>query len=152
MMTFMTTKPTKRGTVTEEHREESRRLKVLWESRKTLLSERGYGTQEAFGQHFGIGNQAAVGFFLNGKTRISPKAAAAFARGLECKISDFSPRLAKILDSADPAPGAWPFEDVDRARFERLTQRQKGRIEQALIEALDKLEAEQSEKRQARVA
>jgi len=36
----------------------------------------------------------------------------------------------------------WPFEDVDQDRFERLTARQKGRVEQALIDALDKIEAE----------
>lgn len=39
---------------------------------------------------------------------------------------------------------AWPFDDVDQERFERLTARQKGRIEQVLIEALEQIEGGES--------
>lgn len=44
---------------------------------------------------------------------------------------------------------SWPFEDVERERFERLTERQKGRVERAMLLELDAIEAEQSGKRAA---
>lgn len=77
-----------RRTLTDEHREESRKLKSLWVERKERVS------QAEFGQTYDIGSQAAVGHFLNGKAAISLKAARGFAKGLGCEIADFSPRLA----------------------------------------------------------
>ena len=65
---------------------------------KPTLIARGYGTQDSFGAMFGIGNQAAVGHFLHGRSAISLKAAVAFAKGLDCKVADFSTRLAALLD------------------------------------------------------
>ena len=94
----------KQGKITEENIAESRRLLSIWGRMKPTLTAKGYGTQEAFGHQFGIGNQSAVGHFLNGRAAISPKAAAAFAAGLECKISDFSPRVAKMLHETNAAP------------------------------------------------
>lgn len=38
----------------------------------------------------------------------------------------------------------WPFEDVSFERFQRLSERQKGRLEQALIEALEQIESGES--------
>lgn len=78
----------KRGSVTEETREESRRLRAIWDAAQNRKS------QAEFGQTFAIGSQAAVGHFLNGHAAISLKAAKGFAQGLGCEISDFSPRLA----------------------------------------------------------
>lgn len=79
----------KRGTVTEENREESRKLRALWDARTNRMS------QAEFGQTFDVGSQAAVGHFLNAHAAISMKAAKGFARGLGCDISAFSERLAK---------------------------------------------------------
>lgn len=76
--------------------EEAARLKAIWDKTEAERRQAGVGTQGAFGDTFGIGNQAAVGFFLNGKTALSLKAAHGFATGLKCKIEDFSPRLAKL--------------------------------------------------------
>lgn len=42
----------------------------------------------------------------------------------------------------------WPFEEVEQARYEALSDVQKGRIQQAINDALDKIEAEKA----ARVA
>ena len=111
--------PNKQSKVTAEHREEAARLLKLWNDGKERLKARGVGTQEKFGAAFDIGNQAAVGFFLNGKTPLSAKAAAGFARGLGCQVADFSPRLAKILATAPSA--AWPFPDIEFDRFDRLS-------------------------------
>jgi hypothetical protein len=41
----------------------------------------------------------------------------------------------------------WPFEEIDQDRFERLTDRQKGRVEQKLIETIAAIEAEHGGKR-----
>jgi phage repressor protein C with HTH and peptisase S24 domain len=79
--------PARKTRVTSEHREEARRLKVIWDSRAKL-------SQDEFGAQFEIGNQSAVGQFLRGVTPLSPKAARGFASGLGCLIDDFSPRLA----------------------------------------------------------
>lgn len=84
----------RRGKVTDEHRLEAARLKAIFLARKDKLAEKGVATQKAFGERFGIGNQAAVGFFLNGHTALSLKAARGFAKGLGCAIEEFSPRLA----------------------------------------------------------
>lgn len=93
----MATDDYRRGKVTEEHREEARKLRAVWDRELPRLKDAGVGTQEKFGQEFGIGNQAAVGFFLNGKTALSPKAAAGFARGLQCDVGEFSPRLKAVI-------------------------------------------------------
>lgn len=79
----------RKATITDENREESRKLRALWD-------EAGHGlTQAEFGERYKIGSQGAVGFFLGGKSAISMKAAVGFSEGLACKISDFSPRLAR---------------------------------------------------------
>lgn len=79
----------KRGSVTDENRAESAKLRELWDNRANRMS------QAEFGETFDIGSQAAVGHFLNGHAAISMKAAKGFARGLSCEIADFSERLAK---------------------------------------------------------
>ena len=74
--------------ITDENRKESERLKALYKNS-------GHGlTQEAFGQEFNIGNQGTVWQCLNANGMpISMKAAQGFAKGLNCEIADFSPRL-----------------------------------------------------------
>lgn len=101
----MVTTPTpehRRAKLTDEHREESARLKAIWKQRKDALAAEGLASQMAFGARFGIGTQAAVGFFLNGKTPLSLKAALGFAEGLRCSVKDFSPRLAAELARIQP--------------------------------------------------
>jgi hypothetical protein len=61
-----------------------------------LRKANGVATQAAFGEAYDIGNQAAVGFFLNGQTALSLKAARGFALGLGVQIDAFSPRLAEM--------------------------------------------------------
>ncbi len=94
----------RRAIVTEEHRAESLKLKAIWHRTEDDRRARGVFSQEAFGAEYNIGNQAAVGFFLNGKAPISLKAATGFAIGLRCKVADFSPRwAAKIAQGAGGA-------------------------------------------------
>jgi hypothetical protein len=115
--------PSRRGKVTDEHREEARRLRAIWNRTKEERVAVGVGSQEQFGLKYGIGNQAAVGFFLNGKTALSLKAAMGFSRGLGCPISDFSTRLSSqaagaIADTPAPMP-------KDDAEFLEVFQRIK---------------------------
>lgn len=76
------------------------------------------GTQEEFGEKWGIGSQSAVGQYLRGDIPLNFKAAMAFASGLECQISDFSPRLAGEIEGlarhAVEAPTDDEFADVRR--------------------------------------
>ncbi len=90
----MTDQSSRRSKITEENLIEAAALKRIWEDSKSWRAEAGIGSQAAFGTEFDIGNQSAVGFFLNGQTPLSMKAAKGFARGLRCQISDFSSRLA----------------------------------------------------------
>lgn len=78
----------RKAKVTEEHRQEATRLAALWDTRA-------HSSQAIFGEQYEIGSQSAVGQFLRGDTPLSLKAAAGFASGLGCKISDFSTRLAR---------------------------------------------------------
>lgn len=94
----------RRSKVTPEHLEEARKLKAIWDRERPRLKAASLGTQEAFGHHYDIGNQSAVGFFLNGQAPLSLKAAVAFARGLGCAVSDFSDRLARQLRPGEIAP------------------------------------------------
>jgi hypothetical protein len=98
-------KPNKRAKVTPETIAEAQRLRALWETRS-------HPVQAVFGEVYEIGNQSAVGQFLRGETPLSPNAARGFAKGLNCQISDFSPRLAALaVENAEfvIAPGEWPF-------------------------------------------
>jgi hypothetical protein len=85
----------KQGKVSEENRREAAALKSLWEASAEERKARGVSSQAAFGAEYDIGNQGAVWQYLNGKTALSLKAAMGFARGLRCRVADFSPRLAE---------------------------------------------------------
>lgn len=89
----------RQGKITPENEAEASRLRALWAATEDARAARGVKSQEAFGAAYSIGNQAAVGFFLNGKTALSVKAALGFARGLGCQVGDFSPRLARELNA-----------------------------------------------------
>lgn len=90
----------RRAKVTDETIEESRRLRAIWDATPNKPS------QAVFGELHGIGSQAAVTLFLNGRTPLSLKAASGFAKGLNCLVSDFSPRLAAQQDQIAPHTSA----------------------------------------------
>lgn len=120
----------RQGRVTPETLEEARRLRAIYAAKKSALVKDGLGTQAAFGETFNIGNQAAVGFFLSGKTALSLKAAAGFARGLDCLIADFSPRLAALQTIY--ADGAGPLSPDVQELIRALAPEQKERLENAI--------------------
>lgn len=70
--------------------QEASALKRLYKARVTM-------SQQAFGDLYQIGSQGMVWQYLNGKRPLNKDAAMKFARGLNCQIEDFSPRLADEL-------------------------------------------------------
>ena len=69
---------------------------------KRLFNARWNGSQGEFGEKFGIGKQATVGNFINGRRRLTLDQVTRFANGLGCSISDISPMLAeKVAGMAD---------------------------------------------------
>lgn len=118
---------------TAENKEESARLRDLWERRKATHKM----SQGGFGHDFDIGNQSAVGHFLSGRNAISLKAAFGFARGLECWIADFSPRLANEAVAiaklaSNDAPVGWPFTDELLSAIHRLPLGERLKMENSL--------------------
>jgi hypothetical protein len=79
------------------HVAESQRLVLIW-AEKTKLS------QAEFGKQFDVGNQSYVHQCLTGRVMLTLKVGIAFARHLNCHLSEFSPRLddelAKLVDFA----------------------------------------------------
>lgn len=122
----------RKAKVTEENLEEAKRLMDLWKQKSTM-------SQAEFGETFNIGNQSAVGQFLNGLTPLSLKAAAGFAKGLQCTIVDFSPRLAdqaaevSMLSGLEMAPKNLSDLKLDEIelvlRYRKATEDQKTRIQ-----------------------
>lgn len=84
---------------------------------RDLWSTRSHPTQAEFAEAYGIGNQSAVSQFLRGDVPLSLKAARGFAAGLQCRIEDFSPRLAaEAAVIASMVPGSEPLDpDVAEA-------------------------------------
>lgn len=124
----------RRGKITEEHRREAAALKALWASTSDERAARGVRTQEAFGIEYGIGNQAAVWQFLNGKTALSLAAALGFAKGMRCNVGDFSPRLAAAIGEgpADAHTGPVPFSAELLERLRRLDAKELRKAENIL--------------------
>lgn len=114
-------------TITPEHEEEARKLRALWDGTYAQRKERNLHSQEAFGTEYGIGNQAAVSFFLKGSAALSLKAARGFAAGLGCKIEDFSPRLAEFASG-------WPFPNLQKSDYDSLHDWQKFAIQGKVME------------------
>lgn len=119
----------RKAKVTPETVEESVRLRAIWDSTTKKPS------QTIFGEMYEVGSQSAVATFLKGTTPISLKAAKGFARGLGCKISDFSPRLAALET-------AWPFELVDRDLYESLPTALQHKAQVRMQDVLEEIESQ----------
>lgn len=106
-------------------REDAKRLKRLYEDRCS-----GAITQEKFGSDHGIGTQGAVWQYLNGRRALNIEAAARFANGLRCPISDFSPTLdERIRTDIIPALGWDVAKRAPTDSIELLTPDEKQLLE-----------------------
>ena len=88
----------KKAKVTDENRAESDRLKAIW-------LRAGSPDQGEFGKTYDIGKQSAVANYLGGHSALNLAAATKFARGLGCKIAEFSRRLADEAQQVADAAG-----------------------------------------------
>ena len=64
---------------------------------RKLFDERAGMSQLEFAERFGLGTQGMVWQYLSGYRPLNYEAAAKFARGLNCRIDDFSPEMAESL-------------------------------------------------------
>lgn len=105
----MPTKRISRTPLTPEQIADAARLKALFNERKNGLS------QAEFGAKNDIGSQGMVWQYLNGHTALNPKAAAGFAAGLGCKVSDFSPQIAADIETLSQSQ-----TDIDPDEFTQV--------------------------------
>lgn len=99
--------------LTAEEANEAAALKARWLAWK---AESG-ATQETAADFLGFKTQGAVSQYLNGRIPLNLQVASGFARLMGCQIADFSPRLAKQLQSLSPA--ALGLSEVDEAPQQR---------------------------------
>jgi transcriptional regulator with XRE-family HTH domain len=64
---------------------------------RRLFDERAGLSQQDFAKRYGFGTQGMVWQYLSGHRPLNYEAAAKFAKGLGCKIDDFSPEMAAAL-------------------------------------------------------
>lgn len=97
---------------------ESASLLAIWNAFSERMKAAGTPVSQAeFGAEHDLGSQGMVWQYLNGTKPLGLDAAEKFARGLGCKITDFSPRLAaRVMSAAEIADGhkavplAWSTE------------------------------------------
>lgn len=120
---------------------DSVRLKALWDEFKVRTKS----SQEGFCAEHGLGSQANMGHYLHGRQGLTIDTAARFAKGLGLTINAFSPTLASQVNSAheftEMGKLAWPFPNIDRARFDRLEESQRYEIQGLVRERIERFEA-----------
>lgn len=82
----------KKAKIEPVHIEEAEKLRRIFDGRPhPRLS------QAKFGDQYEIGSQGVVWQYLNARIPLNVEQAVRFARGLNCSVADFSPRLAAEL-------------------------------------------------------
>ena len=56
------------------------------------------------------------------------------AEALGCRFADL------VSDGHDEAHDAWPFADIDRSRFDRLSEKHRHYVEKAVMDEIDRIE------------
>lgn len=64
---------------------------------RALFDQRAGMSQLEFAEKYGLGTQGMVWQYLSGYRPLNYEAAAKFAKGLNCRIDDFSPEMAHAL-------------------------------------------------------
>ena len=98
--------------------EDAARLKAIFESERNTLS------QLKFGAEYELGSAAMVWQYLNGHRPLNIAAAVSFARGLRCKIEEFSPvianQIAEAMSFARAAPEPTDLSDTELHRLSKV--------------------------------
>ena len=104
--------------------EDSQRLLKLWEKHRKETGT----NQTKFAKEFNLGSQGNVGHYLHKRQPLNIEAVKNFARGLNCKIEDISPTLAKrIAESAEYINLQESEDFTDVKRFDVQASAGKGR-------------------------
>lgn len=91
-----------RRDLSQLEREDSTRLRKIWDEKKDSLSL----SQQDVADAFGISNQTAISQYLNGKIPLNLEAAIKFAKVLEVNIREISPRHAQwVFGASDKVLG-----------------------------------------------
>lgn len=102
--------------------EDARNLRRLFDARTETVAEGKPISQMEFGAKYGIGSQGMVWQYLNGHRPLNIKAAVAFAKGLDVKVSDFSATLAAQIDEASKLEQDKPTQQLTPHADERQLQ------------------------------
>lgn len=89
----------KKAKIEQEHVEEAEKLRRIFEARPLPRL-----SQAKFGEQYEIGSQGVVWQYLNARIPLNVEQAVRFARGLNCAVADFSPRLAAELAALQEIP------------------------------------------------
>lgn len=103
----------KKKPLTAEQKLECEKLRAIWDAKKDELDLTQQKVGEEFKKEGGGISQGAVGHYLSGRSALNLRAAVIFARLLNVKVSEFSPRLAEelggpvesVTDDDDLPPG-----------------------------------------------
>lgn len=114
----------KKAKIDPVHVEEAEKLRQLFQARPSPQL-----SQARFGEQNEIGSQGVVWQYLNARIPLNLEQAVRFARGLNCSVADFSPRLAAelaslqqglvMLDEAHPYSGLTAAERKDETSGHR---------------------------------
>jgi hypothetical protein len=118
----MLAKMKEKKTLEEWQAEDARNLRSLFEARTETVAEGKLISQMEFGAKYGIGSQGMVWQYLNGHRPLNIKAAVAFAKALDVKVSDFSTTLAAQIDEASKLEKERPFLQLASHADERQLQ------------------------------
>lgn len=84
--------------LTQEEREDAKRLKKIWLSKQEAL----HLNQVKAAKELGYNSQGAISQYLNGKVSLNFHAAAKFAKLLRVDIKDIAPRFAPLVEKPTP--------------------------------------------------
>jgi transcriptional regulator with XRE-family HTH domain len=88
-----------RRELTAEEKEDAKRLKKIWNSRKESL----HLSQVKLAKEMGFSSQAAVSQYLNARLPLNLQAVAKFAQVLRAGVKEISPRYAKMIGNPIPS-------------------------------------------------
>lgn len=93
---------TNRRELLRDEREDSERLRNIWNEKKNHLNL----SQQDVADAFGIANQTAISQYLNGRIPLNLEAAIKFSKILGVSVKDISPRHAQwVLEAPDKVLG-----------------------------------------------
>jgi len=104
-----------RRELSSDESKDQTKLKNIWDSKHTEL----HLTQAQIAKDFGFKNQAAISQYLNGRIPLNMETVAKFARALQVKVEEISPRFASALPPMMPKDMVIKVTDVATLQFVR---------------------------------